>query len=69
MKVEEGRRTALEKRHRAEEEHTRLEAEEEAQIIGEANLKSGEEEYTGQEARLKYEEEEEYLRLKDKEEA
>ena len=63
LKVEYGVRLSLEAKQRAEEEHTRLEAEEEACLIEEANLKSEEEEYARLEARMKAEEEEEDLRL------
>ena len=56
MKVEEGFRLALEARRRAEEEdHTWIEAEEEARLV--------------EEKRLKTEEEEEDIRLKAEEEA
>ena len=54
---------ALESRRRAEEEHVRLEAEEEARLVEEAKLKAEEEEYTWLEVSLKAEEELEYLRL------
>ena len=69
MKLEEGLRLSLEVRPIAEEEHTRLEAEEEARLVEQASLKSEEEQYTRLEARLKDEEEEEDLLLKAKEEA
>ena len=46
LKVEEGVRLSLEARRRAEEEedHTRIESEEEARLVEEARLKYGEEE-------------------------
>ena len=44
LKVEVGVRLALEARQRVEEEHTWLEAEEEARLVEEARLKSEEEE-------------------------
>ena len=44
MKVEEGVHLFLKVRRREEEEHTRLEAEEEARLVEEASLKSEEEE-------------------------
>ena len=43
LKVEVGVRLALEARQRAEEEHTWLEAEEEARLVEEASLKAEEE--------------------------
>ena len=63
LKIEDGVRLALEARHIVEEEHARLEAEEEACLTEEAKLKAKEEEYARLEARLKAEEEEEDLRL------
>ena len=55
MKVEEGLRLALEAKHTEEEEdHTRIEAEEEARLVEEDRLKSEEEE---ENLRLKAEEE------------
>ena len=47
-----------------EEEHVRLEAEDETSLVEEAKLKSEEEDYAWLEARLKAEEEEEDLRMK-----
>ena len=44
LKVELGVRLDLEGRQRVEEEHTWLEAEEEARLVEEARLKAGEEE-------------------------
>ena len=44
MKVEEGVRLALEAIRKAEEEHARLEAEEEARLVEEARWKAEEEE-------------------------
>ena len=43
LKLEQGVRLALEARHRADQEHTQIEAEEEARFVEEAKLKAEEE--------------------------
>ena len=53
LKVEEGVCLALEVRRRAEDDHARLEAEEEAPLVEEARLKASEKDYVRLEARLK----------------